>query len=354
MKSKLIICLLAISTNLFSQDSTATMSAWQQELTSKVKNLQQQLTELSTAIADSTHADEQFKQQFMDEVYATQRQLEDISYQVYERKEPEPVVEDPSLADTTWAVDPSLTDDSGTPDFGSGFPGMKKQKSPRTVLRVGFGFGFSDLADLTDRTTGVFFPSFDFGKSGFNSWQFLFETRLGKRDSTEQLFGGFNPKKPWKRNNQFKSSKVSIISGITIDRYRLVETGDAVLTTTANDEGTFGRFGQPVKHNTIIINTLTLPVQLKFSVGKDLALRAGVFAGIRVAARQNLTYTQNDFDIERTKKDNFDLAKFTYGVSGGIGWDGFYLFGKFGLNPFFKNSETYDFRLFSYGLTLSL
>ncbi len=346
---------LAIASTAFSQDSTATILDWKTQLAEKVKNLQAQLTVLENDLADSTHAGERFSEELLNEIYASQRQLEDLSYQFYGRTDfpTETPLEDLPFDSTFISEEPS-EDMPPTPPFPGGFPGMKNNKSPRTIFRFGFGFGFSDVADLTDRTTGVLFPRFDTYKSGYTSWQLLLENRLGKRDTTATFFGGFNPKKPWKRNDQFKNNRASIVYGITIDRNKLIESGNKVLTTKATGEGNFEEFASPVKRNEIVINSINLPVMLQFKAGKNIMFRLGGFAGVRTAARQTITYSENDFDFERIRKDNFDLAKFNYGLVAGFGWDGLYLSGKFNLNPFFKKSDTYDFRLFTYGLTFSM
>lgn len=356
-KSTFLLCLwLVASAMLRAQEPTAApaKSPLQTQLESRIKTIH---TELAAAMAalENTADTSRFSPELLDSIYAAQRVLENISYSTYSRTTFPPVA-----IDTSDVYDDGPTTDEPPSDYPTGEPprsgwGMfKKPKSPRTILRIGYSFGTTQMAEFGDRVADRAYPVFDANKSGFWSWQFIFETRLGKRDTTNMFPGGFNPRKPWKRDDQFKNTRLSLRTGLTIDRNRAREIGSHELLTLPNGQAQFLPFTPTARDNDFVIWNVSLPVVMQMKIGKGLIAQAGVFGSLRTNARQTITYGEGKYEYERDLRDDFGLAKFNYGLVAGLGLDGLYFTGRFCLNPFFSENDVYDYRMFSYGLTLSL
>ena len=356
-KPALFLCLwLMASATLCAQEpaEAAAKTPLQASLESRVKAAHQALAAMMSALENPADTS-RFSPELLDSIYAAQRTLENISYSVYSRTVFPPVPPDSSdLSDEYPTADAPPSDyPTGAPPR-SGWGGGKKPKSPRTILRIGYSFGTTQMAEFGDRAADRAYPVFDANKSGFWSWQFIFETRLGQRDTTNMFPGGFNPRKPWKRDDQFKGSRFSIRTGLTIDRNRAREIGSHELLTTADGQANFLPFTPTARDNDFVIWNLSLPVVLQMKIGKGLVAQAGAFGSLRTNARQTITYGEGKYEYERDLRDDFGLAKFSYGLVAGLGLDGLYLTGRFCLNPFFSENSVYDYRMFSYGLTLSL
>jgi Outer membrane protein beta-barrel domain len=363
-KSIFILLFCAISSTLFAQTNRENEVV----LAKRIQNIKLEMSAIETLLLASAEDTTKFTGSLIDSIYVAQRILEDLSYTIYERTD-FPVMD--VIADESMQI---AYDSNGVemppmeapveeypsypppPPSKGGNPLAKymQSKSPRTILRLGLSVGLTDMADLSKRQTGANYPRFDFAKSYYRSYQLILETRLGKRDSLSNFFTSFNPKKPWKRQDQFKENKVSLRFGITHDRYRVKELGSNEIITGTNQQATFSPLAFNAKDNDIYVSYLTFPVLMQFKIGKKAVAQGGVFGAIRTSSKQIVVYSQDDFDYERIKIDEFALNKFNYGVQASVGFDGLQLTGKFFLNPLFKDNDVYDFRLFSYGLTFSL
>lgn len=326
----------------------------QTDLESRIKTAQQELAAMMKAVENAADTS-RFSPELLDSIYAAQRTLENISYSVYSRTTFPPVAQDSIFrdGDDPMADEPPSDGSTGAPPRSS-WGMFKKPKSPRTILRIGYTFGTTQLAEFGDRTSGAAYPVFDANKSGFWSWQFIFETRLGQRDTSNMFPGGFNPRKPWKRDDQFKQNRFSLRTGITIDRNRAREIGSHELLTSADGSVVFEPFSPTARTNDFVLWNVSVPVVLQMKIGKGLVAQAGVFGSLRTNARQTITYGQGKYEYERDLRDDFGLAKFNYGFVAALGLDGLCFTGRFCLNPFFDENDVYDYRMFSYGLTLSL
>jgi hypothetical protein len=361
-KAIFILLLSAFTTNVFAQSNSANQAL----LAKKLETIKMELASMEALLLATADDTTKFSGTLVDSVYVIQRSLEDISYSIYERTDYPIVVPEEIITDESGLpMDTTLTDIDAYPPpppptrggMGSGGNPLSKymqSKSPRTILRLGIGVGLTDMADLSQRNTSTNYPRFDFNKSYYRSYQVILETRLGKRDTLGNFFGSFNPKKPWKRQDQFKDNKLSLRFGITIDRYRVKEVGSNELTVGNNQQTEFAPLGFNAKDNNIYINYLSFPLLMQYKVGKKAVLQGGVFGAIRTSAKQIVVYSQNNFDFERIKIDEFALAKFNYGFQASVGLDGIQMTGKFFMNPLFKDNDLYDFRLFSYGITISM
>jgi hypothetical protein len=359
-KAIFFLLLSAITSSLNAQSNLVNQVA----LAKKIEAVKVQMAEIQNLLLASAEDTTKFSGELVDSIYVLQRTLEDISYVVYERTDYPiaPVVEDAITDEATG--DSTLIDITSDippppPPYGGGkdnpLSKYMKTKSPRTILRLGLGIGLTDMADLSKRNNTNNYPRFDFGKSYYRSYQLILETRLGKRDTLGSFFGSFNPKKPWKRQDQFKDNKISLRFGLTSDRYRVTEIGNNELTIGNNQQTQFSTIADfSAKDNDIYINYLTIPITLQYKIGKKAVVQAGVFGAIRTSSKQIVVYSKDNFDYERIKVDEFALAKFNYGIQASVGYDGLQLTGKFYLNPLFKDNDIYDFRLFSYGVTFSL
>jgi hypothetical protein len=363
-KSIYFLLLCAFNTTLFAQTNSENEAV----LAKRLQNIKLEMSAIETLLLASAEDTTKFTGSLIDSIYVTQRILEDLSYTIYERTN-YPVLD--VIADENIQINYDSNGvempptDAPVEDYPSypppppskgGNPLAKfmQTKSPRTILRLGISTGLTDMADFSTRQTGSNYPRFDFAKSYFRSYQLILETRLGKRDSLSNFFTSFNPKKPWKRQDQFKNNKVSLRFGITLDQYRVKELGSNEIVTATNQQAAFIPLNFNAKNNDIYLKYLTFPITIQTKFGKKGVFQGGVFGAIRTSAKQIVVYSQGDFDYERIKIDEFALNKFNYGVQAAVGLDGIQLTGKFFLNPLFKDNDIYDFRLFSYGLTFSL
>jgi hypothetical protein len=362
-KSIFILLFCALNAALFAQTNTENQAI----LAKKIENIKAEMAAIQSILSASSEDTTKFTGSLVDSIYVVQRILEDFSYTIYERTD-YPVLETPD--DLQILVDsngvemipeapvedyPSYPPPPPSKSGGNPLAKYMQSKSPRTILRLGLSTGLTDMADFSTRQSGANYPRFDFAQSYYRSYQLILETRLGKRDSLSNFFTSFNPKKPWKRQDQFKDNKLSLRFGITFDRYRVKEIGNNEIVTGSNQQANFSPLlAINAKDNDFYVSYLTFPVLMQYKIGKKAVVQGGVFGAIRTSAKQVVVYSQGDFDYERIKIDEFALNKINYGLQASVGFDGLQLTGKFFLNPLFKDNDVYDFRLFSYGITFSL
>ncbi|MDR9456449.1 MAG: hypothetical protein RI572_03465 [Salegentibacter sp.] len=120
-------------------------------------------------------------------------------------------------------------------------------------------------------------------------------------------------------------------------------------------------FNYDLKKSKFRMDNLVVPVHFEFgpstkietdrsirysTVGK-LKIGLGGYAGLNIGERQKLKYEVDGEKIKEKLKNDYNTNDFVYGLSAYLGWGGATLYGKYDLNPIFKdpNRELHNFSL---------
>jgi hypothetical protein len=109
--------------------------------------------------------------------------------------------------------------------------------------------------------------------------------------------------------------------------------------------------GTAYKKNKLKTTFLEIPLMLTLAPGKNKSfyISAGVYGGVLLGAKQKLkTESGNKIKI----KDDFNLNKFRYGVTGRIGFGPVALYAQVGLNGLFKEDQGPKLLPLNIGLTV--
>lgn len=87
--------------------------------------------------------------------------------------------------------------------------------------------------------------------------------------------------------------------------------------------------------------------RLHFSTSRKLKLGFGGYAGVNIGERQKLKYVADGDNIKEKIKNDYNTNELVYGLSAYLGWGGTTLYGKYDLNPVFRepNEEIYNVSL---------
>ena len=86
---------------------------------------------------------------------------------------------------------------------------------------------------------------------------------------------------------------------------------------------------------------------VRYSTENKLKIGVGGYAGFNIGQRQKLKYEVEGEKVKEKLKNNYNTNDMVYGLSGYIGWGWATLYGKYDLNPIFKdpNRELHNFSL---------
>ncbi|MGM0932193.1 MAG: hypothetical protein ACQEWD_01970 [Bacteroidota bacterium] len=86
---------------------------------------------------------------------------------------------------------------------------------------------------------------------------------------------------------------------------------------------------------------------IRYSTVGKLKIGLGGYAGLNIGERQKLKYEVDGEKIKEKLKNDYNTNDFVYGLSAYLGWGGATLYGKYDLNPIFKdpNRELHNFSL---------
>lgn len=135
--------------------------------------------------------------------------------------------------------------------------------------------------------------------------------------------------------------------GVGLDRYKFDE--DVTVVRDLNDLGekvtTFDTISTGgIKKSMLVTNYLDIPLELRFYGNPDDQRRSfkagiGFKVGMLMSSHTKIKMEQ-DGDISKLKvKDNFNLTRFRYGVTGRIGVGGFNIFYYQNLTPLFEKDK---------------
>ena len=77
---------------------------------------------------------------------------------------------------------------------------------------------------------------------------------------------------------------------------------------------------------------------VRYYTRNKLKIGVGGYAGVNLSARQKLKYDEDGEDVKLKIKDDYNVNRFVYGLSGYVGWRGAALYLKYDLNPLFKDN----------------
>jgi hypothetical protein len=87
--------------------------------------------------------------------------------------------------------------------------------------------------------------------------------------------------------------------------------------------------------------------KVRFSTAGKIKVGLGGYAGFNIGQRQKLKYEVDGEKVKEKLKNNYNTNDLVYGLSAYLGWGGATLYGKYDLNPIFKdpNRELHNFSL---------
>jgi len=216
----------------------------------------------------------------------------------------------------------------------------KRSYDKRTYSDVVIAYGFTN----TIRKSQSFGDSpYKFGRSNFFEFGLAFRTRILKNSNAVRLvyglsfqFNNLHPKdNQYFVNNNSETSLEIFPSHLEKSKLRF----DNIILPVHFE---FGPSTKVTHKDYFRYNTLN-----RFKVG------IGGFVGLNMGVTQKLKYTLEGEDIMRKTRQDFDSAKFLYGISSYVGFGAMSLYIKYDLNPMFRNVE-YKQNAISAGLRIDL
>lgn len=194
---------------------------------------------------------------------------------------------------------------------------------------------------------------------GFNN---ALEEGQSLNDSDFKLAGSrfFEIGWAWKTRVFDKSNWLRVKYGVSFQFNGLKPTDNRYFVE--NDKETqLENFEYDLKKSKFRMDNLVVPVHFEFgpstkietdrsirysTVGK-LKIGLGGYAGFNIGERQKLKYEVDGEKVKEKLKNDYNTNDLVYGVSAYLGWGGATLYGKYDLNPIFKdpNRELHNFSL---------
>jgi len=145
------------------------------------------------------------------------------------------------------------------------------------------------------------------------------------------------------------------------DNYMVAYDGDNELIMLPQDEAPV----PGIKKSMLITNYIEAPLEFKYTInpddpGRSFKIAVGGRVGFLYDSFNKVKYSENS-EVKKFKdKQDFNLNKFRYGLTGRIGFGPFSIFGYYNLSPLFekgkglKTDDVYnDFNTWTIGLSLA-
>ncbi len=163
-----------------------------------------------------------------------------------------------------------------------------------------------------------------------------------------KLWGSSNWEVGFVNKRQIGTSKARVVYGLTLNTHYF-KLDDANISSTKaapgyliEDDNTFNdvRFG---------VRYLQVPLGIGFKLGSKTEVFVGGHAGFKIKGYTNKEFkTNQDEEINQYAKANYGLNKFNYGLDLSIGAKAMRVFGKYDLNPLFREGSSHN--VFTFGL----
>ena len=195
--------------------------------------------------------------------------------------------------------------------------------------------------------------------AGFNN---ALEEGQSLNDSDFKLAGSrfFEIGWAWKTRVFEKSNWLRFRYGVSF-QFNGLKPVDNQIFEQDGDETYLSEFNYDLKKSKFRMDNLVVPVHFEFgpstkneyedrirysTVGK-LKIGLGGYAGFNIGERQKLKYKVDGDKVKEKLKNDYNTNDLVYGLSAYLGWGGATLYGKYDLNPIFKdpNRELHNFSL---------
>ncbi|MGY5848931.1 hypothetical protein [Salegentibacter sp. F14] len=195
--------------------------------------------------------------------------------------------------------------------------------------------------------------------AGFNN---ALEEGQSLNDSDFKLAGSrfFEIGWAWKTRVFEKSNWLRLKYGVSF-QFNGLKPVDNRIFEQDGDETYLSQFNYDLKKSKFRMDNLVVPVHFEFgpstrneyedrirysTVGK-LKIGLGGYAGFNIGERQKLKYEVDGERVKEKLKNDYNTNDLVYGISAYLGWGGATLYGKYDLNPIFKdpNRELHNFSL---------
>lgn len=157
--------------------------------------------------------------------------------------------------------------------------------------------------------------------------------------------------------------------GLSLERYQFKNEYMLDYTSSSSDELTMVSPGDAslpgIRKSQLITNYLEIPAEIRYTINPDDPARSfKVAVGGRIGylfdSFTKVKYKENS-EVKKLKdKQDYNLSKIRYGVTGRIGFGNFSLFGYYNLTPLFEkgkglkdNNTDNDFNTYTVGISLS-
>lgn len=188
------------------------------------------------------------------------------------------------------------------------------------VFAIGFNNVLIDGQDLDD-------SPYELGGSGFLELGYAWKTRIFDNTNFWRLKYGLSLQ--WNKFD-IKDNKylVNTDGEISLQEFP-INLDKAKFRTTNLIVPLFIEFGPSKK--------IEKENYIRYSTHKKFKVGLGGYAGLNIANKQKLKYTDDGNKIKNKQRGGFEVSEFVYGVSGYIGLGDVALYAKYDLNPLFKD-----------------
>ncbi|HSP12233.1 MAG TPA: hypothetical protein VLO29_06880, partial [Salegentibacter sp.] len=194
---------------------------------------------------------------------------------------------------------------------------------------------------------------------GFNN---ALEEGQSLNDSDFKLAGSrfFEIGWAWKTRVFEKSNWLRLKYGVSF-QFNGIKPVDNQIFEQDGNETYLTEFNYDLKKSKFRMDNLVVPVHFEFgpstkneyedrvrySTAGKLKIGLGGYAGFNIGERQKLKYEVDGEKIKEKLKNDYNTNDLVYGLSAYMGWGGATLYGKYDLNPIFKdpNRELHNFSL---------
>lgn len=195
--------------------------------------------------------------------------------------------------------------------------------------------------------------------AGFNN---ALEEGQSLNDSDFKLAGSrfFEIGWAWKTRVFERSNWLRLKYGVSFQFNGLKPVDNQIFEQDGN-ETYLTEFNYDLKKSKFRMDNLVVPVhfefgpstkneyedRIRYSTNGKLKIGLGGYAGFNIGERQKLKYEVDGEKIKEKLKNDYNTNDFVYGLSAYLGWGGATLYGKYDLNPIFKdpNRELHNFSL---------
>ncbi|MGY5848232.1 hypothetical protein ACW6QP_12550 [Salegentibacter sp. HM20] len=223
-----------------------------------------------------------------------------------------------------------LGEDGTVGSFKTNFNKYDKRTTNDIVIAAGFNNALEEGQSLND-------SDFKLAGSRFFEIGWAWKTRVFERSNWLRFRYGvsfqFNGLKPTNNRIFMQDGEETFLQEFDIDLNKSKFRMDNLVVPVHFEFG-------PSKRN-------EYEDKVRFSTAGKIKVGLGGYAGFNIGQRQKLKYEVDGEKVKEKLKNNYNTNDLVYGLSAYLGWGGATLYGKYDLNPIFKdpNRELHNFSL---------